>query len=55
MLINAGSWVQGGLGSSPPPDRDPYWPGGAVVVDYADPPRLLRLLDDRTRAELGAR
>ena len=52
-LLNTGSWVYqphflaGGAG------RDsPYWPGSAVVVEAEGPPRLIRLLGDRSHAAL---
>jgi hypothetical protein len=45
-ILNTGSWVYqphflGGV-----PTASPYWPGTAVLVDEAGPPRLIRLLDD---------
>jgi hypothetical protein len=52
-LVNTGSWVYerawtgGGPGS-------PYWPGGAVELDDAGEPRLVRLLDDADEARLLA-
>jgi predicted phosphodiesterase len=52
-LVNCGSWAYADifLGSSGP--SNPYWPGTAVVVDGDGPPRLERLLANRTRAELA--
>ena len=52
-LINCGSWAYADifLGSSGP--SNPYWPGTAVLVEDEGPPRLERLLADRTRAELA--
>jgi len=52
-LHNCGSWAYADifLGSSDP--SNPYWPGTAVVVEDEGPPRLERLLADRTRAELA--
>jgi UDP-2,3-diacylglucosamine pyrophosphatase LpxH len=53
-LINTGSWVYsaGFLGTED--SENPYWPGSCVVVedDPAQPPRLLRLLADSSRAQL---
>jgi len=45
-VYNTGSWVYEPLlldGLGPP---HPYWPGGAVIVEDASPPRALALLDD---------
>jgi hypothetical protein len=47
VLHNTGAWVHDpefiGRG---PGSRSPYWPGGAVALDDAGPPRLERLLAD---------
>jgi Calcineurin-like phosphoesterase len=44
-LVNAGCWTYDhhflGEGSQ----ANPYWPGGAVIVDDDGPPRLMRLLE----------
>ena len=53
-LLNTGSWCHEPLlveGSSP---ANPYWPGGAILIDGAQPPRALRLLDDVPARELAA-
>ncbi len=56
-LVNCGSWAFADifLGASGP--ANPYWPGGAVLVEgentVATPPRLLRLLADRALEELA--
>ena len=52
-LVNCGSWVFADifLGTSGP--ANPYWPGGAVLVEDAAAPRLLRLLADRPLEELA--
>ncbi len=52
-LHNCGSWAYADifLGSTGP--SNPYWPGTAVIVEDDEPPRLERLLADRTRAELA--
>jgi hypothetical protein len=52
-LHNCGSWAYADifLGSTGP--SNPYWPGTAVIVEGDEPPRLERLLADRTRAELA--
>jgi predicted phosphodiesterase len=51
-LVNTGSWVFAAifLGSSGP--ANPYWPGGAVVVEETGPPQPVNLLADRTPADL---
>jgi hypothetical protein len=51
-LINSGSWTYQPHFLSEEPGASPYWPGGAVVVEDDAPPRLLRLLSDRSHAEL---
>jgi hypothetical protein len=53
-LINAGSWVYQPHFLSAEPNASPYWPGTAVVVEAAGPPRLVRLLGDRSHAALAA-
>jgi predicted phosphodiesterase len=50
-LLNAGCWTYDAYFLSGTTDN-PYWPGGGVLVDDDGPPRLLRLLDDHTRAQL---
>jgi hypothetical protein len=54
QLHNCGSWVfeprfvgDGG------PDA-PHWPGGAILLEGDEPPRLLRLLADVSREQLRA-
>jgi hypothetical protein len=53
-LVNTGSWVYASifLGSSGP--SNPYWPGGAVLVEDSGPPQTLQLLADRSPARLLA-
>jgi hypothetical protein len=55
QLHNCGNWIfdplfmgRGANGSSP------YWPGGAIVVDDAGPPRLERLLGELPATTLKA-
>lgn len=51
-IANTGSWVYEPLllhRASPP---HPYWPGGAVVLDDAEPPRPVGLLDGLSASEL---
>lgn len=54
-LHNTGTWVFEHHFLSRTPYESPYWPGRAVLVedDPATPPRLLRLLDGRTWADLA--
>jgi UDP-2,3-diacylglucosamine pyrophosphatase LpxH len=51
-LCNTGSWTYAGIFLRATPAESPYWPGGAVVVEDAGPPRVLLLLADRTREEI---
>lgn len=55
QLHNTGSWVfsETFVGAGDP--QSPYWPGTALLVEDAGPPRLLRLLADRPPAQLRAR
>jgi hypothetical protein len=54
-LINAGCWTYDSYFVGNTPGESPYWPGGAVLIDEGDdPPVLLRLLDDRSAAEIRA-
>jgi hypothetical protein len=51
-IVNAGSWVYQPHFLSPEPNRSPYWPGTAVLIDESGPPELVRLLGDRGHREL---
>lgn len=51
-LLNTGSWVYSPGFVMSDAGRNPYWPGGCVVVDEAGPPSVGRLLADRSRREL---
>jgi predicted phosphodiesterase len=51
-LYNAGSWVYQPHFLSAQGARNPYWPGTAILVEDAGPPRLLDLLGDRDLAAL---
>jgi hypothetical protein len=47
QLHNTGSWLlERAFMSRDPAATNPYWPGGAVALDDAGPPRLERLLGD---------
>jgi hypothetical protein len=52
-LVNTGCWTYDAIFLGGPDGDSPYWPGGAVLVEDSGPPRLLRLLLDRTRDELS--
>jgi calcineurin-like phosphoesterase family protein len=54
-LHNAGCWVYQRHFLSDEPNRSPYWPGTAILIEDAGPPRLLRLLGDRGHEELRPR
>jgi hypothetical protein len=56
-LFNTGSWTYASIFLSDTPGESPYWPGGCVLVGDSGPPQVLRLLQERTRAEIrpGAR
>jgi hypothetical protein len=51
-ILNTGSWVYQAHFLSDAPNRSPYWPGTAVLIEDARPPELVRLLGDRGHAEL---
>ncbi len=51
-IWNSGSWVYQPHFLAGEPGRSPYWPGVAIEVGDAGPPRLLRLLADRRHEEL---
>jgi len=53
QLLNTGSWVYQPHFLSAEPNASPYWPGSAVELDGDGPPRLVRLLGDRSHEELG--
>jgi predicted phosphodiesterase len=54
-LINAGSWTYAAIFLDSAGPANPYWPGTAVLVGEDGPPELLRLLGERTQAELAPR
>jgi len=51
-IVNAGSWIYQPFFLSAEPNRSPYWPGTAVLIEESGPPELVRLLGDRGHAEL---
>jgi hypothetical protein len=52
-LVNSGSWTYAAIFLDSAGPANPYWPGTAVLVGDDGPPQLLRLLGDRTQAELA--
>jgi hypothetical protein len=52
-LVNCGSWVYATIFLDSAGPSNPYWPGGAVLVEDDGPPRAERLLDDRAREQLA--
>jgi Calcineurin-like phosphoesterase len=52
-IVNAGSWVYQRHFAGAEPNRSPYWPGTAVLLEDGAPPRLMRLLGERGHAELA--
>jgi hypothetical protein len=54
-IVNTGSWVYQPHFLTPEVNGSPYWPGTAVLVTDTGPPQLLRLLGDRSHAELRPR
>jgi hypothetical protein len=53
-LVNAGSWTYARVFLRHAGPDSPYWPGTCVLVEDDRPPRLVRLLGDRTHAQLAA-
>lgn len=51
-LVNTGSWAYAAIFLDSSGPANPYWPGGAVLVEDTGPPRPLRLLADRTPEQL---
>ena len=51
-LFNTGSWTYNSVFMTQAQGENPYWPGAGVLVEDEGPPVLLRLLSDRTDAQL---
>jgi hypothetical protein len=51
-LLNTGSWTYAPIFLTARPGESPYWPGVCVLVEDGGPPRHLRLLQERTHAQL---
>jgi hypothetical protein len=54
-LLNCGCWTYDSAFLSARTGESPYWPGSCVIVEDALPPRVERLLLDRTHEQLRAR
>jgi hypothetical protein len=52
-MLNCGCWTYDSYFLTATPGESPYWPGCAVLVEDDGAPRLLRLLADRTHAQLA--
>jgi hypothetical protein len=52
QLHNTGSWVYSSAFLTSGDPQSSYWPGSAVLLEEGAPPRLLRLLSDRSPADL---
>ncbi len=52
-LVNAGSWTYSSFFLSDAPGASPYWPGTGVLVEDRGPPEVVRLLHDRTLAQIA--
>jgi predicted phosphodiesterase len=51
-LVNAGSWTYSEVFVTANPGESPYWPGTCVLVEDEGPPKLLRLLQERSQSDL---
>lgn len=54
-LVNVGCWTYDSIFLTKKPGESPYWPGTCALIDDAGPPRLRRLLLDRSHDELSPR
>ena len=52
-LVNSGSWTYAAIFLDSAGPSNPYWPGSAVLVTDDGPPQVLKLLGDRSQAELA--
>ncbi|HEV3071224.1 MAG TPA: metallophosphoesterase [Solirubrobacteraceae bacterium] len=51
-LHNSGCWTYDSYFLGGQPGENPYWPGGAILIEDDGPPVLQRLLSNHTQAEL---
>jgi hypothetical protein len=52
-LVNAGNWTYAPIFLTATAGESPYWPGTCVLVEDSGPPIVMRLLQDRTHADIG--
>jgi hypothetical protein len=53
-LVNTGSWTYSSVFLTPTPGESPYWPGTCVIVEDDGAPRVVRLLQGRTHAQIAS-
>jgi hypothetical protein len=53
-LVNAGSWTYARVFLGGQASDSPYWPGTCVLVADDGPPTVMRLLQDRTHAQISS-
>ncbi|MGP0103247.1 MAG: hypothetical protein ACLPUT_16700 [Solirubrobacteraceae bacterium] len=53
-LVNAGSWTYSSVFLARASGESPYWPGTCVLVEDDGPPTIMRLLQDRTHAQIAS-
>ncbi len=53
-LVNSGSWTYSGIFVAGSSAANPYWPGTCVLVENDGPPAVMRLLQDRTGAQIAS-
>jgi predicted phosphodiesterase len=51
-LLNSGSWTYASIFVGHTPGESPYWPGAGVLVEESGPPVIVRMLQDRARADI---
>jgi len=51
-LLNTGSWTYASIFLGDKPGESPYWPGAGALVEESGPPLVVRMLQDRTRADI---
>jgi predicted phosphodiesterase len=51
-LLNSGSWTYASVFVGHTPGESPYWPGAGVLIEESGPPVIVRMLQDRARAEI---
>jgi hypothetical protein len=51
-LLNSGSWTYASIFVGHTPGESPYWPGAGVLLEESGPPVIVRMLQDRARADI---